>query len=84
VDAVTADASRFSSQTTTTWEIFADAAVGPGVNVGAGVAVRAGVTRTVGFGVGVSVADGVDDGPAFGLAPTATAEEAGPLGGVVA
>jgi len=40
VDAVTADDSRFSIQTTTTWEIPADGVnvgLGPGVNVGVGV-----------------------------------------------
>jgi hypothetical protein len=59
VDAVTAEASRFSSQTTTTWEILAE-----GADEGADedAAVR----------------------PAVGPALTATAEEAGLPGGVVA
>ncbi len=72
MDAVTADASRFSIQTTTTWEIPAvgvNDGPGPGVNVG---------DRTAS-----EPAAGVDDGPAAGLALTGTAEEAGLPGGVV-
>ena len=73
MDAVTADASLFSIQTTTTWEIPAVAGVaeglGPGVNVG---------DRTAS-----EPAAGVDDGPAVELALTGTAEEAGLPGGVV-
>jgi hypothetical protein len=59
VEAVIAEASRFSIQTTTTWEIVAE-----GADEGAdeGLAVR----------------------PAVGPALTATAEEAGLPGGVVA
>jgi hypothetical protein len=89
VDAVTADASRFSIQTTTTWEILvegagdgasdgadegAGAAVGPGVNVGDWTASEPAADAD----------DGPEVGPAVGLESTAPAEGAGLRGGVVA
>ena len=51
MDAVTADASRFSSQTTTTWEIVAEGA-DEGADEGAGDGVDEGDGAAVGPAVG--------------------------------
>jgi hypothetical protein len=78
VEAVTAEASRFSIQTTITWEIAdepvpVDVAVGVGVgradgaDVGVGRAEGAAVARGEGAGVADGLAAGVGDGRADGV-----------------
>jgi hypothetical protein len=91
VEAVTAEASRFSIQTTITWEI-ADEPVPVGVAVGVSVgradgaavarAEGAGVEDGFAAGVGESRTDGADDGPAAGVTDgRADGADDGPLEG---
>ena len=91
MEAVTAEASRFSIQTTITWEI-ADEPVPVGVAVGVSVgradgaavarAEGAGVEDGFAAGVGESRTDGADDGPAAGVTDgRADGADDGPLEG---